>query len=150
MSKKWKKLSGFEELLGKKNDDQNRDDNSLDPGKEKPKRSKNKKDHRSSSVVYSTDPNYSSEIENEEDTVATSEQDLRVQLERKNRGGKAVTLIAGFIGNDDDLKELGKKLKAKCGVGGSAKDGEIIIQGDHRDKIVSLLEKDGFRVKRIN
>jgi translation initiation factor 1 len=97
-------------------------------------------------VVYSTNPNYKydSEETSEASTVDKSKQNLRVQLDRKNRGGKTVTLISGFIGTDDDLKELGRLLKSKCGVGGSAKDGEIIVQGDFRQKVVELLLKEGY------
>jgi translation initiation factor 1 len=70
-----------------------------------------------------------------------------VAIERKNRGGKTVTLVKGFIGNDDDLAELGKKIKTKCGVGGSAKDGEIIIQGEFKIRIADLLKEWGYKVK---
>ncbi|WP_300697989.1 translation initiation factor [uncultured Bacteroides sp.] len=97
-------------------------------------------------VVYSTNPDYHYETENEEEesTLMLSQQKLRVQLDRKNRGGKVVTLVTGFIGTEDDLKELGKLLKSKCGVGGSAKDGEIIVQGDFKQKVVDLLKKEGY------
>ena len=104
-------------------------------------------------VVYSTNPNfqYETEDEPEVDTLEPSKQNLRIELDRRNRGGKAVTLITGFVGSDDDLKELGKTLKTKCGVGGSAKDGEIIIQGDFREKVHTLLTDLGYtNTKRKN
>lgn len=101
-------------------------------------------------VVYSTNPNFQFEIEEEEsvDTLAKNQQKLYVSIDKKQRSGKEVTLIEGFIGSEDDLKELGKMLKSKCGVGGSVKDGEIIIQGNFRDKVMELLVKDGYQVKR--
>ena len=97
-------------------------------------------------VVYSTNPNYSYEKEDDEEqaSLEPSQQKLRVQLDRKNRGGKIVTIITGFIGTENDLKELGKLLKSKCGVGGSAKDGEIIVQGDFKQKVLELLKKEGY------
>lgn len=97
-------------------------------------------------VVYSTNPdyNYQTEEEPEAETLPASQQKLRVQIDRKNRGGKTVTLVTGFTGTDDDLKELGRLLKNKCGVGGSAKDGEIMVQGDFKQKIVELLKKEGY------
>ena len=97
-------------------------------------------------VVYSTNPDFQYETEHEEETptLPSSQQRLRVQLDRKNRGGKTVTLVTGFVGTEDDLKELGKFLKNKCGVGGSAKDGEIIIQGDFKQKVAELLVKAGY------
>lgn len=97
-------------------------------------------------MVYSTNPDF--EYKNETDeTAATpepSKQNLRVSLDRKQRGGKQVTLVTGFAGSDADLAALGKMLKMRCGVGGSAKDGEIIIQGDFRDRVVELLHKEGY------
>ena len=101
-------------------------------------------------IVYSTNPdfNYSEDDDNEQETLPNAEQTLYVSIDRKKRKGKDVTLIEGFIGAEDDLKALGKQLKSSCGVGGTVKDGEILIQGNFRDKIIELLEKDGFRTKR--
>lgn len=97
-------------------------------------------------VVYSTNPDFQYKMEEniEEQTLPPAQQRLRVQLDRKNRGGKVVTLITGFTGTEDDLKELGRMLKSKCGVGGSAKDNEIIVQGDFKQKIIELLKKEGY------
>ena len=101
-------------------------------------------------VVFSTNPdfNYDKDKQEEQDTLAANQQDLRVLLDRKKRKGKAVTLVTGFVGSEDDLKELGKKLKSKCGVGGTVKDGEILIQGDFCQRIIELLKADGYKVKR--
>lgn len=96
-------------------------------------------------IVYSTNPDFSYEkIEEEVDTLPKNKQKLRVSIEKKGRGGKTVTIIKGFIGNDEDLKELSKLLKIKCGVGGSTKDGDIIIQGDFKQRIIDLLRTDGY------
>ena len=97
-------------------------------------------------VVYSTNPNYEYENLNEEEdeTLEKRQQKLRISIEKKGRGGKTVTLISGFIGKEDDLKELGKLLKTKSGVGGSAKDGEIIIQGEFKQRIIDLLKAEGY------
>jgi translation initiation factor 1 len=101
-------------------------------------------------MVYSTNPNfeYTTSESEQVETLAPEKQDLRVWLDRKHRGGKTVTLVKGFVGSDDDLQELGRMLKSRCGVGGTAKDGEIIIQGDHRDRVVELLTKAGYRCKK--
>ena len=103
-------------------------------------------------VVYSTDPNfkYEQEAEPEVETLEPSKQNLIVAIDRRARAGKQVTLVTGFVGSDEDLKELGKMLKVKCGVGGSAKDGEIVIQGDFRDRVTALLKEAGYNAKRGN
>ena len=97
-------------------------------------------------VVYSTNPDYQYENigEEEAETLPKNQQKLRVSMEKKGRGGKTVTLIRGFVGTEDDLKELGKLLKTKCGVGGSAKEEEIIIQGDFKQRIIDLLKAEGY------
>lgn len=101
-------------------------------------------------VVYSTNPNYQFEKEEEDsqDTLVPKQQKLIVSLDKRNRKGKAVTLISGFIGQPDDLEQLGKLLKTKCGVGGTVKDGNILIQGDFRDKVVAILHGEGYQAKR--
>lgn len=100
-------------------------------------------------VVYSTNPdyNYQYDDEPEAETLPPSQQKLRVAIDRHHRGGKTVTLVTGFVGTDDDLQALGKLLKSKCGVGGSAKDGEIIVQGEFVEKVKQLLAAEGYRVK---
>lgn len=108
------------------------------------------KNNRREGVVYSTNPEFKYDsIANEEaTTLSPSHQDLRVTLDKKQRAGKAVTLITGFIGTEADLEALGKLLKSKCGVGGSVKDGEILIQGDHRDRILQLLAGMKYKAKK--
>lgn len=111
---------------------------------------KNKSDKHG--FVYSTDPNFRFEEERPEaaETLPPQQQKLKVKLETKHRGGKAVTLVEGFVGTEEDLQDLGKKLKNFCGTGGSAKDGEIIIQGDQREKVLQWLQKAGYSsVKRV-
>jgi len=105
---------------------------------------KNKKSNEG--IVYSTDPDFDYSLEKNEtrETLPPAEQEIRVWLDKKQRAGKRVTLVKGFIGSDDDLKELGKEVKTKCGTGGSVKDGEIIIQGDFRDKVIDFLNKEGY------
>ena len=101
-------------------------------------------------VVYSTNPNFNYEFEEEEsvETLPKNQQKLYVSIDRKQRGGKEVTLVEGFVGTDDDLKDLGKLLKSKCGVGGTAKDNEILIQGNFKDKVFDMLTKEGYQVKK--
>jgi translation initiation factor 1 len=102
-------------------------------------------------VVYSTNSDFSYDKEGqveEPDTLPANQQKLIVQLDKKNRKGKAVTLITGFTGTTGDLEALGKLLKTRCGVGGTAKDGEILIQGDFRDKVMQILAEQGFKPKR--
>ena len=101
-------------------------------------------------VVYSTNPDFRYETTEEEEaeTLPKNQQKLRVSMEKKGRGGKTVTLIKGFIGSEEDCKELGKLLKSKCGVGGSVKEGEIIIQGDFKQRIIDLLKVEGYTQTR--
>ena len=103
-------------------------------------------------VVFSTNPDfqYEEEAVSEPETREPSKQNLLVSIDRKGRGGKQVTLVTGFVGTSDDLAELGRTLKVKCGVGGSAKDGEITIQGDFRERVTTLLKDMGYRAKRGN
>jgi len=102
-------------------------------------------------VVYSTNPDfqYQYDATEEQETLPPVRQNLRVTLDKKNRSGKSVTLVTGFVGTQDDLSELAKDLKSKCGVGGSAKDGEILVQGDLRDKVLQLLLQKGYKAKRV-
>ena len=103
-------------------------------------------------VVFSTNPDFTYEEEavQEKETLEPAGQNLIVRIDRKGRGGKQVTLVTGFVGTADDLAALGRILKMKCGVGGSAKDGEITIQGDFRDRVVALLKDMGYKAKRGN
>ncbi len=104
---------------------------------------------KKTNVVYSTNPDFAySTNSDEQETLDPSKQNLKVWIDKKQRGGKVVSLIQGFVGSSDDLKSLASDLKSLCGVGGSAKDGEIIIQGDHRDKIVEHLHKKGYGAKK--
>ena len=109
---------------------------------------KNEKKNRIN-VVYSTNPDFQYEYtaENEAETLVHEKQNLRVLIDSKQRKGKTVTLIQGFIGAEDDLKALAKLLKSKCGVGGSAKDGEIVIQGEMKEKVLNILREAGYRAK---
>jgi len=109
---------------------------------------KNKPDSRG--FVFSTDPNFHFQDEHSQsESLSPAEQKLTVRLETKHRGGKAVTLVLGFVGKNEELEELGKKLKNYCGTGGSAKDGEILVQGDQRDKVLQWLMKNGYKAKKV-
>lgn len=100
--------------------------------------------------VYSTNPDFSFDSENEsEETLSPQDQRLSLHRETKGRGGKAVVIVRGFVGNDEDLQQLSKQLKAHCGTGGSVKDGEIIIQGDQREKVSAYLTSKGYQCKRV-
>jgi len=108
---------------------------------------KNKPDSRG--FVYSTDPDFFfEEIQSNDETISPAQQKLKVRLDTKHRAGKAVTLVEGYVGKETDLEELGKKLKSFCGTGGSAKNGEIIVQGDQREKVLQWLLKNGFKQSR--
>lgn len=98
-------------------------------------------------LVYSTDPNFKlpEEDKGEQQTIEPAQQKLKIKLDTKHRAGKAVTLVEGFVGTAADIEELGKKLKSFCGTGGSVKDGEIIVQGDNREKILQWLQKNGYK-----
>lgn len=100
-------------------------------------------------VVYSTNPDFQYQYDDEPEaaTLPPQQQKLRVRLEKHHRGGKTVTLVTGFVGSQADLEELGRTLKSRCGVGGSAKDGEIIIQGEFKQKVFDLLQQAGYKVK---
>ena len=101
-------------------------------------------------IVYSTNPDFGYSHDEDEglDTLAAKDQRLYVSVDRKQRAGKEATLVEGFIGSDEDLKQLAKKLKSKCGVGGAAKDGVILVQGNFKDKVYELLVADGYSVKK--
>jgi translation initiation factor 1 len=108
------------------------------------------KNKNTGGIVYSTNPdfNYTHENQAEADTLPPQQQELRIFLEKKHRGGKTACVIKGFVGKQNDMEELGRLLKTKCGTGGSAKDGEIIIQGDWRDKILQILLEKGYKAKK--
>lgn len=109
-----------------------------------------KKRSNTGGLVYSTDPNFKlpQDDSNEDETISPAQQKIKIRLDTKNRGGKAVTLVEGFIGINTDKEELGKKLKTFCGTGGSVKDGEIIVQGDNREKVLQWLQKNGYLLSK--
>ena len=112
--------------------------------------SKNKKSRNAVGVVYSTNPDYQYQYDDSDEQLETlppAKQRLHVRMERSGRGGKTVTVVDNFVGSDDDLQALGRTLKTKCGVGGTAKDGQIIIQGDFREHIATLLKELGYPAK---
>jgi translation initiation factor 1 len=109
-----------------------------------------KKDNSRINIVYSTNPDFHYEYDHQKEveTLPNHQQNLRVMLDRKNRAGKSVTLVNGFVGKKEDLEKLGKMLKAKCGVGGTVKDNQILIQGDFCEKIIKFLGSENYKVKR--
>ncbi len=108
-----------------------------------------KKQSGGNRIVFSTNPDFEyTDDQPEEDTLPAGQQQLYVSIDRKQRKGKEVTLVEGFVGTDDDLKELGKLLKSKCGMGGTTKDGSILIQGNFKQKIADLLKQEGYSVKQ--
>tara|TARA_B100000963_G_scaffold92527_1_gene79627 strand:+ start:2670 stop:3008 length:339 start_codon:yes stop_codon:yes gene_type:complete len=100
-------------------------------------------------IIYSTNSNFEYQYESEKEIIAIENQRLEVCIDKKNRGGKVATIVKGFVGQESDLKDLEKALKSACGVGGSTKNGEIIIQGNNRDKVMELLQKKGYHCKRV-
>lgn len=108
-----------------------------------------KKKLNTGGIVYSTNPDFKQEHHEPEEveTLPPAQQQLRVKLDTKQRGGKVVTLVDGFVGKEDDLEKLGKELKTKCGTGGSAKDGQILVQGDYKEKVVKWLQDWGYKAK---
>jgi len=109
-----------------------------------------KKRNNSGGIVYSTDPNFTPANDDDQEVVNTlppAQQQLRVKLDTKQRAGKVVTLVDGFVGKEEDLEKLGKDLKTKCGTGGSAKDGQILIQGDYKEKVIKWLQDWGYKAK---
>lgn len=108
------------------------------------------KKNKNAGIVYSTNPDYKYTAQPHKGaSVSLHQQELKIFLDKKNRGGKTVTIISGFVGKEEAIEKLGRELKSKCGVGGTIKDGEIIIQGDHRERILTILSTDGYKAKKI-
>ena len=108
------------------------------------------KKNKNDGIVYSTNSKFIYNTKpNEHATVLPSQQELRIFLDKKNRGGKTVTIVSGFSGKEEELEKIARELKSKCGVGGSVKEREIIIQGDHRDRILAILSGSGYKAKKI-
>ena len=108
-----------------------------------------KKKNSGGGIVYSTNPDFRPDEPGQEEinTLPPNQQQLRVKLDTKQRAGKVVTLVDGFIGRQEDLEKLGKELKTKCGTGGSAKDGQILVQGDYKEKVIKWLQDWGYKAK---
>lgn len=111
---------------------------------------KKRKKNKNSEIVYSTNPNYqyNKDEDAEQETLPPQQQDLRVSIDKRHRKGKEVTLVTGFVGKEEDLKDLGKEIKTKMGVGGSVKSGELIIQGNLRDDVLDFLKAKGYKAKK--
>ena len=108
------------------------------------------KKNKPEGIVYSTNPEYKYTAQPHPGaSISVQQQELKISLDKKNRGGKTVTLIKGFVGKEETIEKLGRELKSKCGVGGTVKDGEIIIQGDHRERILTILTAAGYKAKKI-
>jgi translation initiation factor 1 len=108
-----------------------------------------KKTRTLGNIVYSTNKDLDFTLPEETvDTLPPQQQNLKILISKKGRGGKTATLVTGFVGKEEDMEALGKLLKGKCGVGGSVKDGEILVQGDHRDKVLEILLKQGYKAKK--